>query len=136
MEQVAQCWLQEQCYVLVSVNYNVYNDSSSYRDSISTEKVAWDWVNEKLYWADACANDIEVYDPATRQRRVLFNSADGIQDPRGIVVDPTTGYVFALCSSILLPAWLGQQWKLNSSRMYPFVFDIASNVQRGYIASI
>ena len=52
--------------------------------------LAWDWVNRKLYWTDYCDNDIEVYDPVTRVRRILFDS--GLTDPYSIVVDPTTGY--------------------------------------------
>ena len=51
--------------------------------------LAWDWVNRKLYWTDYCDNDIEVYDPVTRVRRILFDS--GLTDPYSIVVDPTTG---------------------------------------------
>lgn len=54
--------------------------------------VGWDWVNQKLYWTDPCANDIEVYDTTTMYRRILYNTADGIRDPSGMVVDPTTGY--------------------------------------------
>lgn len=52
--------------------------------------LAWDWVNQKLYWTDYCDNDIEVYDPVTRGRRVLFRT--GLSNPYGIVVDPTNGY--------------------------------------------
>jgi DNA-binding beta-propeller fold protein YncE len=55
--------------------------------------VAWDWINQKLYWTDACGDDIEVYDHMTSNRRVLFDSSDGLRDPSGIVLDPTTGYV-------------------------------------------
>ncbi len=54
--------------------------------------VAWDWVNQKLYWTDPCASDIEVYDPVTAHRRVLYNSTNGLRHPSGIVVDPSTGY--------------------------------------------
>lgn len=57
-----------------------------------SDAIAWDWVNLKLYWADRCANDIEVYDPATQHRRVLFSSSDDISTPEGLIVDPTTGY--------------------------------------------
>ena len=59
--------------------------------------VAWDWVNQKLYWTDPCASDIEVYDPETRYRRILYNSADGLREPSGIVVDPTTRYSYLIC---------------------------------------
>ena len=52
--------------------------------------LAWDWVNQKLYWTDYCDDDIEVYDPVTGARRVLFDV--GLSAPYAIVVDPTTGY--------------------------------------------
>ena len=58
----------------------------------STDGVAWDWVGEKLYWTDECNNRIEVYDPATRNRRVLIDTGSS-SNPRGIVVDPGTKYV-------------------------------------------
>lgn len=54
-------------------------------------------MNQKLYWTDGCASDIEVYDPETRYRKILFSSADGLSAPAGIVVDPTTGYALDLC---------------------------------------
>ena len=53
--------------------------------------LAWDWVNQKLYWTDNCDDDIEVYDPLTQARRTLFDV--GLSQPHAIVVDPTTGYV-------------------------------------------
>lgn len=52
--------------------------------------LAWDWINEKLYWTDYCDQDIEVYDPITNYRTVLFNT--NISEPHTIVVDPTTKY--------------------------------------------
>jgi len=59
-----------------------------------TEGLAWDWINQKIYWTDNCDDDIEVYDPITTYRRVLFDT--GLITPYAIVVDPTTGYVFPL----------------------------------------
>ncbi len=53
--------------------------------------LAWDWVNQKLYWIDNIDDDIEVYDPSSQVRRVLFDV--DLADPSAIVVDPTTGYV-------------------------------------------
>ena len=52
--------------------------------------IAWDWINEKLYWTDYSYHKIEVYRPSSNDRRVLFDSAT-VSSPRGIVVDPTTG---------------------------------------------
>lgn len=57
----------------------------------SIDGVAWDWVGEKLYWTDECNNRIEVYDPATLNRKVLFDTGSS-SNPRGIVVDPGTRY--------------------------------------------
>ena len=53
----------------------------------TTEGLAWDWVNEVLYWTDTQTQKVEVYDPATTHRKVLFS---GIT-PSDIVLDPTEG---------------------------------------------
>ena len=58
---------------------------------ISIDGIAWDWINEKLYWTDTCNDVIEVYDPATGYRRVLLYTGTNSNN-RDIVVDPTTGY--------------------------------------------
>jgi len=63
---------------------------SIYNYVILADGLAWDWVNQKLYWTDYCNDDIEVYDPETQVRRVLFDV--GLTEPHAIVVDPTTGY--------------------------------------------
>ena len=52
--------------------------------------IAWDWVNEKLYWTDFCKKVIEVYDPSSGYRRVLLNTGINSYN-KDIVVDPTTG---------------------------------------------
>lgn len=49
-------------------------------------------MNEKVYWTDSCDDEIEVYDPATQQRRVLTSTGS---NPIGIVVDPGTRYSYA-----------------------------------------
>ncbi len=56
---------------------------------VLTDGMAWDWINQKLYWTDYCNDDIEVYDPESRVRRVLFDV--NLSEPHAIVVDPTTG---------------------------------------------
>ena len=58
---------------------------------MSADGVAWDWVNNKLYWTDAGHNTIEVYDQATEQRMTLIN-VGRVSIPRGLVVDPTTRF--------------------------------------------
>ena len=54
-----------------------------------TDGLAWDWVNRKLYWTDNCADDIEVFDPATGDRKVLIRTGSN-SAPRSIVLDPAT----------------------------------------------
>ncbi len=51
--------------------------------------LAWDWISEKLYWTDYCYDRIEVYEPSTGNRKVLFSTS--LVNPYGIVVDPSTG---------------------------------------------
>ena len=53
----------------------------------STDGLAWDWVNRKLYWTDAADNDIEVIDPVTNHRKLLISTGN-TTDPRAIVLDP------------------------------------------------
>lgn len=59
--------------------------------NVLSDGLAWDWINEKLYWTDYCDDDIEVYDPNTNYRTVLFHR--NISEPHTIVVDPTTKYI-------------------------------------------
>ena len=54
----------------------------------NADGLAWDWVNEKIYWTDYCQDEIEVYDPQSGSRTVLFNT--DLIEPHAIVVDPTT----------------------------------------------
>ena len=68
----------------------LYSVNSTHLSCICVGGIAWDWVNQKLYWTDYCDDDIEIYDPVTRVRRVLFDV--GLSAPYAIVVDPTTGY--------------------------------------------
>lgn len=58
--------------------------------ALPADGIAWDWINEKLYWTDYCADTIEVYDPATSYRRVLLYTGTSTNN-KDIVVDPTTG---------------------------------------------
>ena len=49
--------------------------------------LAWDWINQKLYWVDSSSRKVEVYDPATGYRRVFFLGSN----PHAIVLDPNAG---------------------------------------------
>lgn len=71
-------------YVSLSKIYN--NIACCYHNP---DGLAWDWVNEKLYWTDGCDDDIEVFDPKTGYRKVLIQTGPD-SNPRGIVLDPTT----------------------------------------------
>ena len=42
-----------------------------------------------VYWTDLYDDDIEVFDPLTNYRKVLFETGHRSR-PRGIVVDPST----------------------------------------------
>ena len=48
-----------------------------------------DWVNQMLYWTDARAKRIEVFDLEKGHRRLLITTGEGTL-PRTIIVDPTT----------------------------------------------
>ena len=52
--------------------------------------IAWDWINEKLYWTDSCKDVIEVYDINTGYRKILVYTGSNSNN-KDIVVDPTTG---------------------------------------------
>ena len=46
-------------------------------------------MNKKLYWTDVYDDDIEVFDPLTNYRKVLFET-DRRSRLGGIVIDPST----------------------------------------------
>ena len=48
-------------------------------------------MNKKLYWTDAGDRDLEVYDPRTGFRKVIFQFG-ATTLPRAIIVDPSTKY--------------------------------------------
>ena len=54
-----------------------------------TDGIAWDWINQKLYWTDPEHREIEIMDPITGHRtRIVYTGLASI--PRGLVVDPNT----------------------------------------------
>ena len=61
-------------------------------DVLPSDGLAWDWINEKLYWTDPEDLEIEVYDPATDHRRSLLSTGT-TSIPRGLAVDPKTRYI-------------------------------------------
>ena len=56
-----------------------------------TVGVSVDWINNKLYWADADTSKIEVSNLDGSNRTVLFANNIGIL--RAIIADPTTRFV-------------------------------------------
>lgn len=56
------------------------------------EGLAWDWVNEKLYWTDTQHRGIEVLDVETGARKIVVRAGSHSR-PRGIIVDPLTRFV-------------------------------------------
>ena len=61
-------------------------------DSMGLEGIAVDWVGRKIYWLDRHSKHVEVAELDGTNRRTL--KADGISDPRAIVVHPGTGYLY------------------------------------------
>ena len=56
---------------------------------IHSDGMAWDWLNNKLYWSDSEHREIEVLDPETGDRMQLVNTGSDTV-PRDVVVDPNT----------------------------------------------
>ena len=77
------------CRHNVAISSHCYCHISTYCIHARTEGLAWDWVNEKLYWTDRCDKDIEVFDTKTGYRKVLLQTGSS-SNPNSIVVDPFT----------------------------------------------
>ena len=55
----------------------------------TTDEIAWDWLNKKLYWSDSEHREIEVLDPNSGDRMQLVGT--GLNTiPRDVAVDPNT----------------------------------------------
>ena len=53
------------------------------------DDIAWDWINQKLYWTDRVSETIKVHDPVRNVQKILINTGAGSR-PR--FVDPSTRY--------------------------------------------
>ena len=51
--------------------------------------IAYDWINQKLYWTDGRRRVIEVADPEERNSRLTLVD-EGLNKPRAIVLHPKT----------------------------------------------
>eukprot|EP00731_Ephydatia_muelleri_P017667 Em0010g765a len=58
--------------------------------------IAADWVSNKIYWTDEGLSTIEVLDPVSNRRRVLFSTSSSSSPglPRAIVLDPITRWMY------------------------------------------
>ena len=55
----------------------------------TSEGLAVDWINDKIYWTDSRLRHIEVANLDGMKRLALV--ANGLDKPRAIVVDPAHG---------------------------------------------
>ena len=78
------------CSFLIVVKVYLALNHIAWKLSFDAGGVAWDWINENLYWADPWTREIGVFDPSTGDRRVLFDvdSPGTSFGPRALVIDP------------------------------------------------
>ena len=60
---------------------------------LNSDGIAWDWLYNKLYWTDSREYDLEMYDPQTKERKLLFQNGPKSR-PRAIVLDSNARYDF------------------------------------------
>ena len=63
-------------------------------NSLSTDGLAVDWVNDKIYFTDADLDIVGVYDPVGFYYTALINTGSSTS-VRAIVLDPNTRYEVA-----------------------------------------
>ena len=75
--------------------HNVHDCTSvcviMYQASPHSDGLAVDWISHKIYWTDAYRAHVTVAELDGSKRNVLFS--DDMKKPRGIALDPTTGFV-------------------------------------------
>ena len=58
---------------------------------LHTERLAYDWIADKIYWSDYGAAEIGIVDFQTSIRRVLIHTGQHqLSRPRALALDPTT----------------------------------------------
>lgn len=67
------------------------NDWKPVANVSAADGIAVDWVHNLIYWTDTGRNTIEVATHDGKMRMVLFSHKDGLREPRGIAVDPSSG---------------------------------------------
>ena len=60
-------------------------------DIKAPDHLAIDWIARNIYWTESKLNRIEVARIDGTSRRIVVG--EGLDEPRGIVVDPADGYV-------------------------------------------
>lgn len=59
-----------------------------------TERLAYDWISDKIYWSDYGAAEIGIVDFQTDIRMVLIQTGQPqLSRPRALALDPTTRWV-------------------------------------------
>lgn len=77
--------------------FRVNRNGSELKEVISNgldlvEGIAFDWVGRNLYWVDSRLHTLEATDEWGKHRVVVLSR--NVSQPRGIVLDPDTGWVF------------------------------------------
>ena len=80
-------WIQGKIDIILLSFFVNSSTSVAYPHASPTDGLAWDWVNQKLYWTNAKDKEIEVTDPLSIHRKLLI-STGSLSIPRAIVVDP------------------------------------------------
>lgn len=62
------------------------------------EGIAYDWSADNIYWTDSWHDWIEVASADGRNRKAIITG--NMQQPRGIIVHPTVGYVITKLISL------------------------------------
>ena len=60
-------------------------------DTASIEGIAFDWIGKNIYWVDEARNTLEVARFDGQYRKVLLHDGDGLDQPRGLALDPARG---------------------------------------------
>lgn len=73
-----------------------HNGTMSKKDIIKTDiqtpdGIAIDWIHDLLYWTDTGFNNIQVASLEGDKKATIISS--DLDEPRGITLDPTNGYV-------------------------------------------